>query len=177
MNPRNRHRRVARAVWETGGRLDEAARREGVRPETLRRWLALPEFRALLAEEALEPLFQATSAVMRWAPAAVARLIGDLDSESASDARQAAREILRFAMEAQRDLASGDAPGADAADAAAGPGPKGAGAPGSAASLSGEDPLSRRVARLSDQQIKSIFAILNDAEAPGDARCVKGESQ
>ena len=165
MNPRNRHRRVARAVWETGGRLDEAARREGVRPETLRRWLALPEFRALLAEEALEPLFQATSAVMRWAPAAVARLIGDLDSESASDARQAAREILRLAMEAQRDLASGDAPESEAAEATG------------AGSALGEDPLSRRVARLSDQQIKSIFAILNDAEAPGDARCVKGESQ
>jgi len=153
MNPRNRHRRVARAVWETGGRLDEAARREGVRPETLRRWLALPEFRALLAEEALEPLFQATSAVMRWAPAAVARLIGDLDSESASDARQAAREILRLAMEAQRDLASGDAPESEAAEAAG------------AGSALGEDPLSRRVARLSDQQIKSIFAILNSADA------------
>jgi len=162
MNPRNVHRRVARAVWETGGRLDEAARREGVRPETLRRWLAAPEFRALLAEEALEPLFQATSAVMRWAPAAVARLIGDLDSESASDARQAAREILRLAMEAQRDLASGEAP---LADAVAGPRPKGAGAPGSAAGLSAEDPLSRRVARLSDQQVKRIFAILNSADA------------
>jgi transposase-like protein len=157
MNPTNRHRRVARAVWETGGRLDEAARREGVRPETLRRWLAAPEFRALLAEEALEPLLQAASAVMRWAPAAVARLIRDLDGESASDARQAAREILRLALEAQRNLASGDAP---AADVAAGPG-----APGSAAGLSAEDPLSRQVARLSDEQVKSIFAILNDADA------------
>jgi len=174
MNPTNRHRRVARAVWETGGRLDEAARREGIRPETLRRWLAAPEFRALLAEEALEPLLQATSAVMRWAPAAVARLIGDLDGESASDARQAAREILRLALEAQRNLASGDAP---PADAAAGPGPNGAGAPGSAAGLSAEDPLSRRVARLSDRQVKRIFAILNDAEAPGAERCAKGESQ
>ena len=152
MNPTNRHRRVARAVWETGGRLDEAARREGVRPETLRRWLAAPEFRALLAEEALEPLFQATSAVMRWAPAAVARLIRDLDGESASDARQAAREILRLALEAQRNLASGDAPAAEAA---------------LATSLSAEDPLSRQVARLSDEQVKSIFAILNDAETTG----------
>ena len=162
MNPRNVHRRVARAVWETGGRLDEAARREGVRPETLRRWLALPEFRALLAEEALEPLFQATSAVLRWAPAAVARLIGDLDGESASDARQAAREILRLALEAQRNLVSDDAPGAEAA---------------LAAGLSAEDPLSRQVARLSDKQIKSIFAILNNADVPGADRCVKGESQ
>ena len=149
MNPTNRHRRIARAVWETGGRLDEAARREGVRPETLRRWLAAPEFRALLAEEALEPLLQATSAVMRWAPAAVARLIRDLDGESASDARQAAREILRLAMEAQRNLASGDAPGAEAA---------------LATGLSAEDPLSRQVARLSDQQIKRVFAILNSDE-------------
>jgi transposase-like protein len=149
MNPTNRHRRVARAVWETGGRLDEAARREGVRPETLRRWLAAPEFRALLAEESLEPLFQATSAVMRWAPAAVARLIRDLDGESASDARQAAREILRLALEAQRNLVSDDAPGAEAA---------------LATGLSAEDPLSRQVARLSDQQIKRVFAILNSDE-------------
>jgi transposase-like protein len=164
MNPTNRHRRVARAVWETGGRLDEAARREGVRPETLRRWLAAPEFRALLAEEALEPLLQATSAVMRWAPAAVARLIRDLDGESASDARQAAREILRLALEAQRNLAGSDAPESEASEATG------------AGGLSGEDPLSRRVARLSDQQVKNIFAILNDAEAPGDDRCAKGES-
>ena len=64
MNPTNRHRRVARAVWETGGRLDEAARREGIRPETLRRWLAAPEFRSLLAEEALE------AALKSLAPAA-----------------------------------------------------------------------------------------------------------
>ena len=149
MNPTNRHRRIARAVWETGGRLDEAARREGVRPETLRRWLAAPEFRALLAGEALEPLFQATSAVMRWAPAAVARLIRDLDGESASDARQAAREILRLALEAQRNLVSDDAPGAEAA---------------LATGLSAEDPLSRQVARLSDQQIKRVFAILNSDE-------------
>jgi len=164
MNPTNRHRRVARAVWETGGRLDEAARREGVRPETLRRWLAAPAFRALLAEEALEPLLQATSAVMRWAPAAVARLIGDLDSESASDARQAAREILRLALETQRNLVSGDAPESEAADATG------------AGNALGEDPLSRRVARLSDQQVKSVFAILNDSEAPGVDRGAKGES-
>ena len=153
MNLRKVHRRVARAVWETGGRLDEAARREGVRPETLRRWLAAPEFRALLAEESLEPLFQATSAVMRWAPAAVARLIRDLDGESASDARQAAREILRLALEAQQNLASGDAP---ESEATAGAGPAGP---------SAEDPLSRQVARLSDEQVKSIFAILNSADA------------
>jgi len=164
MNPRNVHRRVARAVWETGGRLDEAARREGVRPETLRRWLAAPEFRELLAEETLEPLLQATSAVVRWAPAAVARLIGDLDGESASDARQAAREILRLALEAQRNLASEDAPESEAADATG------------AGNALGEDPLSRRVARLSDQQVKSVFAILNDSEAPGVDRGAKGES-
>jgi len=175
MNPTKRHRQVARAVWETGGRLDEAAKREGVRPGTLRRWLAKPEFRVLLAEEALEPLFQAASAVMRWAPAAVARLIGDLDSDSASDARQAAREILRLALEAQRDLASGEAPLADTGPGP-GPNPKGAGAVGSASGSLGEDPLSRRVARLTDEQVKSIFAILNDAEAPGADRSAKGES-
>jgi hypothetical protein len=92
---------------------------------------------------------------MRWAPAAVARLIRDLDGESASDARQAAREILRLALEAQRNLASGDAPAADVAEAAL------------ATGLSAEDPLSRQVARLSDEQVKSIFAILNDAETTG----------
>jgi len=164
MRPLKRHRRVARAVWETGGRLDEAARREGVRPETLRRWLALPKFRALLAEEALEPLFQATSAVLRWAPAAVGRLIRDLDGESASDARQAAREILRLALEAQRDLAGGDVPESEASEATG------------AGSVSAEDPLSRQVAHLSDEQIKTIFAILNDAEDPGAEEGAKGES-
>jgi len=153
MNPTNRHRRMARAVWETGGRLDEAARREGVRPETLRRWLVEPEFRSLLAEEALEPLLQATSAVMRWAPAAVARLIRDLDGESASDARQAAREILRLAIEAQWNLTHGDAPAAEASEATG------------AAGLSAEDPLARRVAHLSDDQVERIFAILNGADA------------
>ena len=40
MKTTKRHRRIAHAIWEAGGRLDEVAEREGVRPDTLRRWLA-----------------------------------------------------------------------------------------------------------------------------------------
>ena len=101
-----RHRKIARTVWECGGRLDEAAAQEHVRPDTLRRWLAEPEFRALIAQDAVEPLLQATSAVIRWAPVAVARLIQDLQGEAPGEARQAAREILKLALETQRELAA-----------------------------------------------------------------------
>jgi len=151
MNVTKRHRRVARTLWECGGRLDETADRTRVRPATLRQWLADPDFRALLADEARESVLQAAAAVLRWAPVAVSRLIRDLDSESASEARQAAREILKLAMEAQRDLAASAAP---ADDEAAPPDP-------------GDDPLSRRVAALSDEQLIRIFGILNDTEGDG----------
>ena len=146
-----RHRRIARAVWECGGRLDEVAEREKVRPDTLRKWLADPHFRALLAQDALEPVLQATSAVLRWAPVAVSRLIQDLDSESASDARQAAREILKLALDTQRELA-GPPPAPPSKEAAAKPPPP------------GQDPLSRTVAGLSDGQLVRILTILNDAK-------------
>ncbi len=177
-----RHRRVARTIWECGGRLEEAARRERVRPSTLRRWLADPGFRALLAEDALEPLLQATSAVLRWAPAAVARLIRDLDSDSAAEARQAAREILRLALDAQRDLVAERTPRRRATAAAArgggGPSPGRASTRADADSAAppwppAEDDLTRRVADLSDDQLLRIFAILNQAERPpeqGDPR-------
>jgi len=155
MQVTNRHRRIARTIWECGGRLDEVAQRENVRPTTLRKWLADPAFRSLLAEDALEPVLQATSAVLRWAPVAVSRLIQDLDSESAGDARQAAREILKLALDTQRELARPETPprGKDADETTARP---------------GDDPLSRTVAGLSDDQLVRILTILNDAK--GDAR-------
>jgi len=149
-----RHRRIARTIWECGGRLDEVADREDVRPDTLRKWLADPAFRALLAEDALEPVLQATSAVLQWAPVAVSRMIRDLDSESASDARQAAREILKLALDTQRELARPANENTNGADAAEAP--------------PGDDPLSQRVADLSDEQLVRILAILNDAK--GGAR-------
>jgi hypothetical protein len=139
------HRRIARIIWECGGRLDEAAQREGLRPETLRRWLADGDFRALVAQDALEPLLQATSAMLRWAPVAVARLIQDLEGENAGDARQAAREILKLALDTQRELARPAEPRPAAADAPTGP----------------DDPLSRRVAELTDEQLARVLAILN----------------
>jgi len=149
MNVTKRHRQAARTLWECGGRLDETANRTRVRPNTLRQWLTDPDFRALLADEARESVLQASAAVLRWAPAAVSRLIRDLDSESASEARQAAREILKLAMEAQRDLAtSATSPHADAKPP---PAP-------------GDDPLSRRVAALTDEQLIRIFGILNDSQ-------------
>jgi len=111
------HRRIARALWEAGGQVEEVARLARLRPDTLRRWMATPEFRALLAEDALEPLLQATSAVLRWAPAAVARLIQELDGDSPADARRAAREILKLAADAQRELAGSiDGPGRGVGD-------------------------------------------------------------
>ena len=151
-----RHRRIAHAIWECGGRLEDAAAREGVSANTLRRWLTDPAFRSLVAQDALEPLLQATSAMLRWAPAAVARLIQDLESDSASEARQAAREILRIALDTQRELArpasvegQGETPGADPLAALA------------------NDPLGRRVADLSDEQLGRVLDILN--ESKGDS--------
>jgi len=143
-----RHRRIARALWDSGGRVDEAAAHEHIRPDTLRRWLAEPEFRALVAQDALEPILQATSAMLRWAPAAVARLIQDLESESPSDARQAAREILKLAMETQRKLAETTGDRADDDSAAE-------------SRLDPRDPLEHRVAALSDDQLARVLAILN----------------
>jgi len=148
-----RHRRIAHTIWECGGRLEDAAAREGVGANTLRRWLTDPAFRSLVAQDALEPLLQATSAMLRWAPAAVARLIQDLESDSASDARQAAREILRIALDTQRELARpaaaegpGETPGADPLAALA------------------NDPLGRRVADLSDEQLGRVLDILNESQ-------------
>jgi len=157
VDARYRRRRAARAVWAAGGRLAEVAERERVRLGTLRQWLMSSEFRVMLAEEAMESVMQAASAVVRWAPAAVARLIKDLDSESASDAHRAAREIIRLAMDVQRQLA-GEAvqsPKSKAQSQA-----EAVGAEGPA-----EDPLSRQVAELSDEAVESILGILNgDAE-------------
>jgi hypothetical protein len=138
-----RHRQAAHALWECGGRIDEAAARQHLQPGTLRRWLTDPDFRAAVAEDAMEPLLQATSAMLRWAPAAVARLIQDLEGESSTEARQAAREILKLALDTQRELAR---PAPDAAD------------PPAAA----EDPLSRRVAALTDDRLARILALLNE---------------
>jgi len=148
-----RHRHVARTLWEAGGRVDEAAGRVGLRPDTLRRWLAEPAFHAILTQGGIEPLLQATSAMLRWAPVAVARLIQDLEGESPGDARQAAREILKLALETQRELlrplGDRDTESADD-DSAAGP----------------QDPLQRQVAALTDEQLARVLAILGEAPKP-----------
>jgi hypothetical protein len=147
-----RHRQIAHALWECGGRIDDAAHRHHLRPDTIRRWLLDPDFRTLVAQGAAEPLLQATSAMMRWAPVAVARLIRDLESESPTDARQAAREILRLALETHRELsrpAEDDSSAADADPLA-----------------EAHDPLSRNVAALTDDQRARVLAIVNGAGAP-----------
>jgi hypothetical protein len=147
-----RHRKVARVLWEYGGRIADVAAHEHVRATTLRRWLRDPEFRSLLAQDALEPLLQATSAVVRWAPAAVARLIEDLRSDSPAEARQAAREVLKLALEAQRDLTGAGGGLARAAADLARDGGEAAPA---------DDPLSRRVAGLSDERLAQVLELLN----------------
>ena len=65
VDARYRRRRAARAIWASGGRLAEVAARERVRLITLRQWLMSSEFRAMLAQEAMEPVMQASSAVVR----------------------------------------------------------------------------------------------------------------
>jgi hypothetical protein len=151
------HRRVARALWKSGGRVDEAAGQAHVRPGTVLRWLMKPEFRRLVDQATIEPLLQATSAMRRWAPAAVARLIRDLQSESSVDARQAAKEILKLALDAEhytpRKLRRPAGQPGRPADAA--------GAPGLP-----DDPLGRRVAALDDDQLARVLALINEA---GDA--------
>ncbi len=149
MNLTTRHRKIARTIWECGGRLDEVAQRQGIRADTLRRWLADPDFRALLSKDAIEPVLQATSAMLRWAPVAVSRLIQDLDGGAPADARQAAREILKLALDTQRELARPVSP------------PHGAGDEAGDGSPFLDDPLARRVAALSDEQLARILGILN----------------
>jgi hypothetical protein len=144
MNLTARHRRVAHTVWECGGRIEEAAAKERMLPATLRRWLADPDFRAAVAEDAIEPLLQATSAMLRWAPVAVARLIQDLEGESSTEARQAAREILKLALDTQRELARPAATLAAETSAEA-----------------ADDPLSSRIAALTDEQLAKVLAMVN----------------
>jgi len=150
-----RHRKIARTIWECAGQLGEVAVRERVGVHTLRRWLADPEFRELVAIHAAEPLLQASGAVLRWAPVAVARLIQDLQGDAPGEARQAAREILKLAIDAQRELALGNRQGQ-------GPCKPKAPDPLSAA----RDPLSRSVAALPDDQLAKLLSILNGTKAP-----------
>lgn len=78
------------------------------------------------------------------------RLIKDLEGESPAEARQAAREILKLALDTQRELARPP----DAALAA-----------DEAAADEAGDPLSSRVAALSDDQLTRVLALLNENTA------------
>ena len=149
----SRHRKIARTIWECCGNLGEVAVRERVCVSTLHRWLADPEFRALVARHAAEPLLQATGAVLRWAPVAVARLIQDLQGDSPGEARQAAREILKLALDAQRELAPNRG--------VSSPDRKPGGTPDDA-----RDPLSQSVAALPDDQLARMLGILNGDKSP-----------
>ncbi|HUX00701.1 MAG: hypothetical protein WBD63_06020 [Phycisphaerae bacterium] len=153
INATYHRRRAARAIWASGGRLAEAAERSQTGLLTLRKWLQAPEFQALLAEEAMEPIVQAASAVVRWAPAAVARLIRDLDSESANDARRAAREILRLAMDVQKHLIQSQNASQQPESKTANDQP-----PTFNAAM---DPLSQQLEELSDEKVEAILGILN----------------
>jgi hypothetical protein len=146
------HRNAARAMWECGRRIEDAAAKAGVRPCTIRKWLRDPAFQALVAEAEMAPIIQATTAALRWAPAAVARLIEDLKSESAEDARHAARDILRIALDPQKGLDRWKASREADAAACAGAAPPGA---------MPDDPLSSRIAALSEDQLAKMLEILN----------------
>jgi len=148
-----RHRKIAHTIWECCGNLGEVAVRESVGIGSLRRWLADPEFRAVLAQATTESVLQATGAVLRWAPVAVARLIQDLQGESPGEARQAAREILKLALDAQRELAPNRG--------VSSPDRKPGGTPDDA-----RDPLSQSVAALPDDELARMLAILNDNKTP-----------
>ena len=147
-----RHRRIAHAIWECCGNANEVAVRENVSVHTLRRWLTDPEFRELVVQNATEPLLQATGAVLRWAPVAVARLIQDLQGDAPAEARQAAREILKLALDAQRDMVGG--------------GRESRGEKNSNPAATANDPLTRRVAVLPDDQLAKLLAILNGDKTP-----------
>jgi len=143
------HRRIARTLWDCGGRLDETAKQTGVSLDKLRLWLADPAFRVLMAPDALEPLLQASNALMRWAPVAVGRLIADLESEKPEDARQAARDLLKLALAAQREMVGSLA---------------GSVIPVEPVKMIDEtrDPLTARFAAISDRNLIRLLEVLND---------------
>jgi len=144
------HRRIARTLWDCGGRLDETAKQTGVSLDKLRLWLADPAFRVLMAPDALEPLLQASNALIRWAPVAVGRLIGDLESEKPEEARQAARDILKLGLTAQREMMA-SLPQTVLT------------APPAARDVAEEvDPLTARIAGLSDEKLIRLLNMLND---------------
>ncbi len=135
-----RHHKAAESLMRHTFRVDEAARAVGVRPETLRRWLEAPAFRALVEEKLREPLAQARAALRLWAPAAAARLIAELESESASEARQAAREVLRLGVEPLVPAPP--------------PEPK---------TTPEDDPLAKRLAALPDEAVGRMLEIIGKA--------------
>jgi hypothetical protein len=143
-----KHHRAAHVLWECGCRVDDAAARIGLRPSTLRRWLADAKFRSLVSRDAFEPLLQASSAMLRWTPAAVARLIEDLKSDSPVESRQAAREILKNAVATQREMTRPPRPrsGRSAGDL-----------------FPPRDALEANVAALSEDQLQRVLEILNEA--------------
>ena len=96
-----------------------------------------------MVEDALEPLLQATNAMMRWAP--VARLIQDLDGESAIDAQPGGPGILKLAVL--------DTPGPASPGRPTAPGARPTAMPPA------DDPLGRRVAAITDEQVTKVLAL------------------
>ncbi|MBE3096593.1 MAG: hypothetical protein IMZ55_00050 [Acidobacteria bacterium] len=146
------HRRLAARLWECGGRVDEIVKTEGVSLEKMQAMMMDPGFRALLAPFAMEPLLQATAALVRWAPVAVARLIQDLESESATDARQGARDLLRLAFGVQKELIGTGQVSAPLA-------------PEAALVSREKDPLTAHFDRMTDDQLTRILAIVHEPGA------------
>ncbi|MBE3096942.1 MAG: hypothetical protein IMZ44_07400 [Planctomycetes bacterium] len=146
------HRRLAARLWECGGRVDELVKNDGVSLEKMQALMMDPDFRALLAPFAMEPLLQATAALVRWAPVAVARLIQDLESESATDARQGARDLLRLAFGVQKELIGTGQISAPLA-------------PDAPLVSREKDPLTACFDRMTDDQLTRILAIVHESGA------------
>ena len=113
------HRRVACAVAEAAMDIDAIARSFGLTAKKVRKWLCDPEMRKLIRQKESEHGEQMRRLALRYGPAATIRLIHDLGSENASEARQAALAIVKLActFSAGAEAETKGKSGPDASDA------------------------------------------------------------
>ena len=93
-----KRRLVARAVFEAAEDIDQIARRFGMKADTVRRWLREPRAKQMIHQLETEQREQMRRLAVRYGPSAAARLIQDLNSADAGNARRAAEAILKLAF-------------------------------------------------------------------------------